>query len=869
MLKSLKLSFRAAMLTFASALLFAPSLHAQFAVEPYFETGKPASDYLPADTTFNPAIKTPEAFFGYNVGKWHVRHDQLLAYMQYLSDASDRVSLQNTGKTHEDRQLVLMTFSAPEKQAQLEQIRQQHLTTIQSGKAGKSTDPLVFYMGYSIHGNEPSGSNAALVVAYYLAAGQDSRIDALLNQAIVLFDPSMNPDGLSRFAQWANQHKSKQLSKSPFHREHSENWPSGRTNHYWFDLNRDWLLLTHPESRARVTQYQKWRPHVLTDFHEMGTNSTYFFQPGIRSRKNPLTPDANVTLTEAIAAYHAKALDATDQLYFTEESFDDFYFGKGSTYPDAHGSIGILFEQASSRGHLQASINGDVAFHQTIQNQITTSLSTFDGALANKAALIDYQASFARQTQSLIKEDETAGVIIDQGKDPARFAEFLDRLDMHQIRYRTVTEDLSVDGKNYVANNAVLIAYDQPQYRLIKSLFSERTDFPDNTFYDVSNWNFGYAFGLTYSKLSSRQARGLDTSEGRASLMQAEQVAGIENAVAYAFDWHHYFAPALTQKLLQNGFTLRAANKAFTAKIGDTTRRFEPGTMLITKALNQQERAFAGAQALAETLSIPLYPITSGLTPQGIDLGSRNMAVVTMPSILILGGQGTSQYEVGEIWHYIDTRVGAQIAMVDLNKLSRVDLSQFTHVIAASGNYSAIGKDTAAALTRWVKQGGTLIGQKSALRWFKKQEWLDINIMESAEVDALFATEGLSFADRDALRAKKRIAGTAFEASIDNTHPLFFGITTDTLPFFKTTSMMVEDTFDPFETLATYTKRPLLGGYAASELVEQVKDSAAVVVQPSGRGRVIGFVDNVNFRGYWFGTSKLMGNALYLSPLMN
>jgi len=315
--------------------------------------GQDLNFYLGSEPQFDAAVPRPEEVLGYQVGQWHVRHDQVVAYMQALAQASPRVRLETIGYTHEQRALLHLTISAPANLDKLETLRQQHLALADPGNSADVNQmPLVVWMGYSIHGNEPSGTNASLLVAYYLAAAQG--IDDLLQNTIIILEPSQNPDGLSRFALWANMHKGQLLIDDANHREHNEGWPSGRTNHYWFDLNRDWLLLQHPESRARIARFHAWRPNILTDAHEMDTGSTFFCQPGIPSRQNPLTPDLNLALTRLIAGYHAAAFNARGVLYFSEQNFDDFYYGKGSTYPDIQGSIGILFEQASSRGLLQS-----------------------------------------------------------------------------------------------------------------------------------------------------------------------------------------------------------------------------------------------------------------------------------------------------------------------------------------------------------------------------------------------------------------------------------------------------------------------------------------------------------------------------------
>lgn len=286
--------------------------------------------YLPKDVTYNKDIPTPEKILGYQVGQWHVTHDKLVEYMRALAEASDRITIETRGTTFETRPLILLTITSAKNHQNLDQIRKDHVALTDNDNTNISQMPAVVYQGFSIHGNEPSGSNAALVAAYYLAAAQGPKIESLLNDVVILFDPSLNPDGLQRFAYWANTNRNMNLTADPNDREYSEVWPGGRTNHYWFDMNRDWLPVQLPESRARIETYHQWLPNILTDHHEMGTNSTFFFQPGVPERVHPLTPKKNQELTLDIAQYHIKALDNIGSLYYAQESFDDYYYGKGS-----------------------------------------------------------------------------------------------------------------------------------------------------------------------------------------------------------------------------------------------------------------------------------------------------------------------------------------------------------------------------------------------------------------------------------------------------------------------------------------------------------------------------------------------------------
>lgn len=830
--------------------------------------GKPVQAYLPDDITYNPDIPTPESVLGANIGQWHVRHDQLVHYMRVLADHTDRISLEVTGRTHENRELLLLTITAPSNRENIESMRLAHIDAITSGRQVSAETPLIFYMGYSIHGNEPSGANAALAIAYYLAAGQGAQIDALLNNNIVLLDPSFNPDGLSRFAQWANMHKGKQLVADSNTREHDEGWPSGRTNHYWFDLNRDWLLLAHPESQARIKQFHRWRPHVLTDFHEMGTDSTYFFQPGVRSRKNPMTPDENVTLTEALATYHANAFDEQGALYFSQEAFDDFYAGKGSTYPDLHGSIGILFEQASSRGHLQESINGPLAFSTTISNQITTTLSTFEGALANKPAILDYQSAFIKDTQTLAKDEDISGYIVGATNDNGRFNAMLSLLKQHHIQFEVVNKDAEIGKQTFNAHRAIYIPAAQAQYRLITSIFSTQTSFENNTFYDVSSWNMALAFNLPFAAVEKRDARSIKTAVN-AQLTKPIPIQSLAaNAYAYAFSWEDYYAPALLQSLLDAGVNVRSSENTFDAKlVNNQIQTFTPGSIIIPTGLAQPENLLDLLTEQARLLNIPVYALASGLTPKGSDIGSRSMKPILAPKVLIVGGEGVSQYEVGEMWHYFDTRVGLPVSIVEQQKLGNALQSDYTHIVFASGSYH-LSKETEAKMLSWVKSGGVLIGQKSALRYFADKEWLDVDILKREEIDSQFDEERLSFSDKSSLYARKLVAGAVYEATIDTSHPLFYGYTTDTLPMFKTNNMVVKNYYSPFTTPATYTPAPLMAGFSDDKLVKLISETPAVVTTTQGKGVVIGFTDNTQFRGYWYGTNKMLSNAIYQSVFL-
>jgi hypothetical protein len=832
---------------------------------PLAAVAKPLSYYFPDDVQFDPSIPTPSDVLGYKVGQWHVRHDQLLEYMRLLADKSDRVEIETIGYSHEQRPLVLLTITAPEKLKQIEQIRAQHVARLSSAELTDDT-PVVAWMGYSVHGNEPSGSNAAMLVAYYLAAAQGDAVKTLLNNMVVLLDPSLNPDGLARFAQWANSNRGMNLSADPQHREHVEAWPSGRTNHYLFDLNRDWLLLQHPESQARVAQFHHWKPNVLTDFHEMGSNSSYFFQPGVASRTHPLTPKMNVTLTEVLATFHAKSLDSEKQLYFTQESFDDFYYGKGSTYPDVNGAIGILFEQASSRGHVQDTINGKLSFSQTIKNQLTTSLSTFEGIISNKTKLQAYQQQFYTGAVALAEKDKFKGYVVSAGQDKQKFTQFLSVLSQHQIDAFELLKEYKLGEHDYQKGD-VYIPLSQPQYRLIKAIFSEQQSFKDNTFYDVSGWTLAHAFNLQFAQISSTW--GLNTVDEPWQLPTKQSRPNLSEAYAYGFSWQTWNAPKMLNYLLSHDIEARVAMKPFTAETAGLQRDFLAGSIIIPAGLQRNAQWLSVLNNAQSQFSVKIHPIDTGLTSKGIDLGSRNMRALFLPKVLLVGGRGSSQYEVGEVWYHLDKHLGIAPTLIEQHRLDKVDLARYSHVILTDGHFNNLSERAKVVLTGWVNKGGIIWGHKRGAKWLIDSQLLNAQSITRREMNEQFKTQGLQYGAREALAAKQRIAGAIFATELDLSHPLSFGFERRLLPVFKNSTWLLKTPETPFILVNKYTKAPLLSGYAAKENVAQISKSAAVIAHRYGQGSVIASSDNPVFRGYWYGSSRLLTNALFFGHTLS
>lgn len=827
--------------------------------------------YLPAGTDYDPAVPTPASVLGWEPGEWHVRHDQLVAYMEALAAASDRVRIERTGSTHEDRPLLLLTISSPQNLARLESIRERHvaLSEPDGTKPDTAQMPVVVYLGYSVHGNEASGANAALVVAYHLAAARGGEVARWLENAVILLDPSLNPDGLARFAQWANMHRGRVLVADPEHREHVEGWPSGRTNHYWFDLNRDWLPAVHPESRARLATFHRWRPNLLTDFHEMGSDSTFFFQPGVPSRQNPHTPKRATELTGEIAEYHARALDAIGSQYFTEEVFDDFYYGKGSTYPDVNGAIGILFEQASARGHLRETVNGELSFPFAIRNQVTTSFSSLAAAVDKRRELLDWQVEFTRDAMEEAGDDPRAGWVFGDPFDPARGRRLAELLERHRIHVHRLARPLEVDGTRWEPQWAWAVPLAQPQTRLARALFERPTEFADTTFYDVSAWTLPLAYGLPYVELGGRElpSDALGPEVGEIAPPAGRLVTGDRPAVAWAMGWESEAAPRALARLLGAGLRIRVASEPTTVSTAEGDLELGYGALVVPAGIQTM-----GATEVAELLAsvaadegVEIFAVPTGLTPRGIDLGSPSLLPLTPPRPLLVVGPGVSSSAAGEIWHLLDHEVGLAVSLVERDRLGRIDLDAYTHVILVDGSWGDLGEAGTAALDRWVEQGGILVTERGAALWadgrLRGEE--GSAAPEGAEA-AGEASEQRRYVDRRRDRDAERISGAIFEVELDLTHPLAWGYRRARLPVFRIgEDVLFPNADNPYGTVGRYTAQPLLAGYVSADNQAKIAGSAAVLSDRRGRGAVVRFLDPVDFRGFWHGTRRLLLNALF------
>lgn len=816
--------------------------------------------YLPEDISYNKNIPTPKSIIGHEVGEWHISHDKLNYYYYHLEQVSERVKVARIGQSYESRSLLNVVITSEKNHEILEQIRQEHLKLSDPNVSDKLeilNMPVIIRLGYSVHGNEQSGANASLLVAYHLAAAQGAAIDEILDNCIILIDPCLNPDGMQRFSTWVNEFKSKNLNPDPNGNEFSESWPNGRTNHYWFDLNRDWLLAQHPESIARLKVFHDWLPNVQTDHHEMGSDATFFFQPGVPSRKHPLIPDLNVTLTEKIGEFYARALDKYKQLYYTKESFDDFFFGKGSTYPDLHGGIGILFEQASVRGHLRGTQHGVLSFPAAIKNQFIVSLSTIDAAFKLKEDLLNYQRIFYKNATLNNKIDENRALIIGTKHDPTRTLLLAQTLLRHNIEIYKPSKNIELDNKKFLAEKSIVIPLNQAQNKLIKAIFERRTSFQDSLFYDISAWNFDLSYNVDLAWFENKNAMNILGEQILNPELPKGEIVG-EKSYAYAIDWNQYFAPGLVYGLLKEGLIVKVATKPFTSNSG---KRFVRGSILIPVGIQKmnENSLFDLLEKYSSTYHVKIISLSSGLSSAGVDLGSISFLNIRKPNMAMLIGNGVSGSEAGEVWHLLDQRFDMPVTMISTGTIDRKKIDKYNVLILPGGSYSSLNSPAQEKIKNWVKDGGTLIAWKGALKLLAKLQIADIKFKKVARD----TTQIIPYADQSKARGAQVIGGAIFNMEIDNTHPLAYGYDQKTLPVFKRGTLFLEPAIKAISNPFKYSTNPLLSGYVSDENLKQISGSPAVSISTFGEGKVIGFTDDHNFRAFWYGTNRLFINAIF------
>ena len=823
--------------------------------------------FFPQGGEFDPSIPTPQQFLGYEIGSRYTRHDQLVAYFNELAKHSDKIKVEQIGSSYEGRPLVIATVTSAQNQQQLETLRRQHVTLADPAQplSAAGNSPVVVWLGYSVHGNETSSGEAALLTAYYLVASRSADTAQWLQQAVVLFDPAQNPDGRDRAASWHNAYASSPASADPADKEHGEPFPQGRTNHYFTDLNRDWLALTQQDTRPKIAYFHRWYPNVQIDFHEMGKDSTYYFEPSPASMHSPLLPASSYAFNKTLAKYHAQALDALGSLYYTGENFDNFSPVYGSTYPDFHGAVGVTVEQASSRGRVQESVNGLLTFPFTIRNQVATGLGTLRGAVTERDGLLKLQKDFFQSALKQAGQQPVKAFVFGDAHDPGLTARLLDLLLQHQITVEALSTAVTVEGQRFEPGSAYVVPTAQPQFRLVHSIFADTPPIKGDVFYGSTSYAIAPAYGVAFAGSRSRIGGGQ-----RVTAVAPAQggVLGGQAAYAYVLDWRDYNASRALYALQARGLLTRAAFQPFTAATADGEQAFARGSVVIPVAGQPLAGAalLAAVDEAARAAGVRVQALASGQSRSGIDLGSDSVKALRKPAVALVMGEGVSATEIGSAWFVLDQQVQLPASKLDPAQLGKVELDRYTTIVLAGGTYTGVDAAAVAALKRWINAGGSLVTYGTAARWAIEQKLADEVLGEDEkEPDAARR----AFGDQRDIAAIERVSGNILSAQVDTSHPLGFGLPRTQLAINKENGIRFKPSRNPFSTVVRVDETPRVNGYLSETNRNRVAGAAWLLLSPQGHGNVVLFADDPAHRKYWHGTERLLLNAIFFGNQLN
>ncbi len=807
--------------------------------------------FYPNAGKLNPAIPSPAQFLGYNIGEQHTRHERIVEYIKELDRLSDRVSSEIIGETFEHRAQITAVFTDPKNHQNIESIREAHLAGQKNG-ATKNV-PLVIHLAYNVHGNEPSSSEAAMLTAYYLTASESEETKQWLSQMVITMDPNINPDGRDRHTSWANMHKGFPPVADPNDREHNEIWPGGRFNHYWFDLNRDWYLATFPETRNRINFFHKWRPYVQTDHHEMGTNSTFYFDPGEEASNNPVVPGyLYKNIYPKFAEYFTKAANNIGSMYFTKEAFDKLYPGYGSSYINFYGGAGFLFEQGSSRGHIQETTTIPITFAFTIRNQFTASLATIKASLAEKDALLDLRKNFYETAKKQAEASVIKGYVFGDPNDYNRTKAFVDVLQIHRVDVYEVP-----NSKQFYVPVA------QDNHIMVRTIFENQIPYKDSSFYDASTWSLIHAFNLPYTEVKTAFVAGTKIN----AALNATKPAATKSTYAYIVNNTDYNIHQFIFDLQKQGVIVQTATRPFSIQIGSTDKQFGYGTIVVS--VQQQklssEKLYEIIQAASKDANLEVHSISTGYSNAGIDLGSNYVRTLKKPEAIMIIGTGVAASEAGEVWHLLDQRLSMPITKADVLTFSRIDLTRYNTMIMVSGNYALLDKSSVDKIRAWIQNGNTLITIKGGAEWAIKNGITKHKLI----TDSVFSSTRQLYDRAVEIEGAKALGGSIFKIDLDTTNPIGYGFTNKYVSVYKNGLTFFQKSTNPYNTVAQYLNEPVVGGYVHATTLKKMRNNPSILIGQEGMGRVVLFADEPNFRGAWYGTNKLFLNALFYGSLIN
>ncbi len=814
--------------------------------------------------TVNAQVQSPAEYLGYELGDQWTPHYKVYNYFHHVAENSDMVIIQDYGKTYEGRELTHIVVTTEENQSNLEEIRTNNLKFVgfEDGEPTENTKAIV-WLSYNVHGNETSASEAAMYTIYELITNKS----AWLNDVVVIIDPMVNPDGRDRYVYWNKSVTGTQFDAHPEAREHNEPWPGGRTNHYYFDLNRDWAWQTQVESQQRIQAYLKWMPHVHVDFHEQGYNSPYYFAPAARPFHTAIT-DWQSEYQTMIGMNHTKYFDAEGWLYFTREVFDLFYPSYGDTWPTFNGAIGMTYEQA---GHSRAGLGiitnqGDtLTLRDRLIHHGTTGLSTVEITSQNAERVVDeFSMYFSNTRENGSGEYKT--FVVKKSSNPDNVSRLMRYLLDQKIQVRAAETSSTTSAYNFengrtervsIEQGDYVISTYQPQGTLVRVLFEPKPELEDSLTYDITAWEAHYSFGVDGYALKGQIATTGITLETEPMLSP-----NIDKPYAYLAKWNSLDDVKFLAHILKEGVKARYSEVPF--EMGG--EQYPAGTLVITRNGNEPlgEDFDTIVKDAADLLNRNLIPVSTGFVTSGRDFGSSSIRLVTAPRVGLIAGEGTSSNMVGHIWHYFDQQIHYPATLINLDDIGRIDWSDYDVMIMPSGSYnSALGESGMDELRSWVRGGGTLIAVEGANRFLSGKDGFNLSTKSSGnDYDDDMDSRLRKYSDSERSFVSNFNAGAIYELTMDNSHPLAFGYD-ETYMSLKLGSTAYEYLENGWNVGVAKDGTPR-SGFVGNNAQKNLEGSLSYGVQNMGAGTVVYMIDNPFFRGFWHNGKLLVGNAVFI-----
>jgi Zinc carboxypeptidase len=807
--------------------------------------------------------KSPFEYFGYEFGNTFHRHHQMVEYMSHLvANNPSQTKIIDYGKTTEGRKLFIIAISSAENIAQLEQIRQNNLKSI-GLLDGNTTQkkPALTWLSYNVHGNEAVSMEASMEVLYKLLKNKDGESNKAFKETVIFIDPCINPDGRDRYANWYNQKLGIVPNADPIAIEHSEPWPSGRPNHYLFDLNRDWAWLVQDESTQRLALYNSWMPHLHADFHEQGVNSPYYFAPAAKPYHEEITQWQR-EFQQKMGEYNKKEFDKNGWLYFSGERFDLLYPSYGDTYPTFNGAIGMTYEQGGIRAGLAyAKLDGDtLTLKQRISHHVASSFASINAMADNSEKIVDEFVKFFQK--SISNPDGAYQTFIVKTKgDETKIEEFTQHLNKLGIKYNTVGKALVANGFCYsdrkfkgfsIDPTDLILSMNQPKSKLMKVLMEPQTLLEDSLTYDITAWALPYAYGLNAFALKEKLVGKIFESKKVVNTLEP-----IKLGYAYFLKWNSFTDTKVLTELLKLKIKVRQAEIPFEIE----GKSFERGTLVITRTSNEALGAKLEGilTQIANQYNVPLSKSSTGMVAKGFDMGSDKVVVINAPKIAIISGEPTDANAFGEVWHFFEKQLGYPATIVNADFLNNNNFVKFDVIILPDGNYNrVVYENTTKALADWVRAGGKLILMQKANNTFVDKAGFEIK-RKDPKKDSLINTKTYENRERDEIG--NETPGSIHSVTMDNSHPLAFG-------YGKSYASLVLEATDflPLKSgwnVGLLKENSLLSGFVGKAAKEKLKGSLAFGVENLGKGNVVYMINNPLFRGFWQNGKLLFCNAVF------